>query len=87
MHTWCRPSRLEYGSRAMSRLAKQLLAKLFFQFSIFARETPPDDPYYRLGPVHTCLYVRVRETGDWDLFLGDLEWASAENGRSDRGLI
>jgi len=23
----------------------------------------PDDPYYRLGPVHTCLYVRVRETG------------------------
>jgi len=29
----------------------------------------PDDPYYRLGPVHTCLYVRVRETGDWDLFL------------------
>ena len=30
----------------------------------------PDDPYYRLGPVHTCLYVRVRETGDWDIFLG-----------------
>ena len=29
----------------------------------------PDDPYYRLGPVYTCLYVRVRETGDWDLFL------------------
>jgi len=28
----------------------------------------PDDPYHRLGPVHTCLYVRVRETGDWDLF-------------------
>ena len=28
----------------------------------------PDDPYYRLGPVHTCLYVRARETGDWDLF-------------------
>jgi hypothetical protein len=19
----------------------------------------PDDPYYRLGPVHTCLYARV----------------------------
>jgi len=30
----------------------------------------PDDPYYRLGPVLTCLYVQVRETGDWDLFLG-----------------
>jgi len=28
----------------------------------------PDDPYYRLGPVYKCLYVRVRETGDWDLF-------------------
>ena len=28
----------------------------------------PDDPYYRLGPVHTCLYVQVHETGDWDLF-------------------
>jgi len=40
----------------------------------------PDDPYYRLGPVHTCLYVRVRETGDWDLFLGPLKWARAENG-------
>jgi len=35
----------------------------------------PNDPYYRLGPVHTCLYVHVRETGDWDLFLGLLEWA------------
>jgi len=30
---------LEYGSRALSRLAKQLRAELFFQFSIFARET------------------------------------------------
>ena len=28
----------------------------------------PDDPHYRLGPVHTFLYVRVGETGDWDLF-------------------
>jgi len=28
----------------------------------------PDDPYYRLGPVCTCLYVGVRETGDCDLF-------------------
>ena len=37
-----------------------------------------DDPYYRLGPVHTCLYVRVRETGDWEFsgFLGPLECAS-----------
>jgi hypothetical protein len=31
------------------------------------------DPYYRLGPVHTCLYVGARETVDWDLFLGPLE--------------
>ena len=28
----------------------------------------PDDPYHRLGPVHTCLYDRVRDTSDWDLF-------------------
>jgi len=38
----------------------------------------PDDTYYRLGSVHTCLYVRVRETGDWDLFL--VPW----NGRGRR---
>jgi len=49
----------------------------------------PDDPYYRLGPVHTCLYVRARGTGDWDLFLGPLEWASlrAETGRADRRVL
>jgi len=23
----------------------------------------PDDLYYRHGPVHTCFYVRARETG------------------------
>jgi len=46
----------------------------------------PDDPYYRLGLVHTCLYVRVRETGDWDLFLGPLQWARAETGGADRGF-
>jgi hypothetical protein len=34
----------------------------------------PHGPSYRLGPVHTCLYVQVRETGDWDLFLGPPEW-------------
>jgi len=43
-----------------------------------------DDPYYSVGPVHTCLYVRLRETGDWDLFLGPLEWARAETGRAGR---
>ena len=47
----------------------------------------PDDPYYRLGPVHTCLYVRVRETGDWDIFLGPLEWARAETGGPDRWAL
>jgi len=35
---------------------------------------PPDDPYYRLRPVHTRLYVRVRETGDWDLFQACGKW-------------
>jgi len=34
----------------------------------------PDDPYYRLRPVHTRLYVRVRETGDWDLFRASGKW-------------
>jgi len=45
----------------------------------------PDDPYYRLGPVHTCLSVRVtvRETGEWDLLLGPLEWDRAETGGAD----
>ena len=49
----------------------------------------PDDPYYRLGPVHTCLYVRVRETGpgDWDLVLGPLEWARAETVGADRCVL
>jgi len=47
----------------------------------------PDDPYYRLGPVHTCLYVRARETGEWDLFLGPLEWARAETGGDDRWVL
>jgi len=32
----------------------------------------PHDPYYKLRPVYTGLCVRVRETGDWDLFLGPL---------------
>jgi len=46
-----------------------------------------DDPYYRLGPVHTCLYVRVRKTGHWDLFLGPLEWARAETGGTDQWVL
>jgi len=47
----------------------------------------PDDPHYRLGPVHTCLYVRLRETGDWDLFLGPLEWDRAETGGADGWVL
>jgi len=43
----------------------------------------PDDLYYRLGPIHTCHYVGARETGDWDLFLGPMEWVRAETGRAD----
>ena len=45
----------------------------------------PYDPYYRLGPVHTCLCVRVRETGDWFIFLGPLDWARAETGELTDG--
>jgi len=40
----------------------------------------PDDPHYSSGPVHTCLHVRTRETGDWDPFLGPLEQARAYTG-------
>ena len=47
----------------------------------------PDDPYYRLRPIHTCLYVRVRKTGDWELFLVSLEWARAETGEADRWVL
>jgi len=47
----------------------------------------PEDPYYRSGPVQTCLYVRVRETGDWDFFLGPLEWARAEIGGADQWVL
>ena len=47
----------------------------------------PDDSYYRLGPVHTCLYFGVLETGDLDLFLGPLEWARAETGRADQWVL
>jgi len=47
----------------------------------------PDDPFYRLEPDHMCLYVRVRETGDRNLFLGPLEWARAETGRAECGVL
>ena len=40
----------------------------------------PDDPHYGPGPVHTSLYVQLRETGDWDIFLGPPERARAETG-------
>jgi len=40
----------------------------------------PHNPSYKLGPVQTCLHVPVRETSDWDLFLGPLEWGG-------RGLV
>jgi len=46
-----------------------------------------DNPYYRRVPVHMFLYVQVRQTGDWDLFPGPLEWARAENGGADRGML
>jgi len=47
----------------------------------------PDDPHYGLGPVHTCLYVRVRETGDWDIFLGPPERARAATGGADQWVL
>jgi len=49
----------------------------------------PDHPYYRLMPVHACLYVQVCETGEWDLLLGPLKWARAETATVSwlRGVI
>jgi len=29
----------------------------------------------------------LRETGDWDLFLGPLEWARTETGGADRWVL
>jgi len=48
---------------------------------------PPDDPHYSSGPVHTCLYVRARVTGDWDIFLGPLERVRAETGGADQWVL
>jgi len=31
--------------------------------------------------------LELRETGNWDLFLGLLEWARAETGGADRGVF
>ena len=41
MYKWCQPSRLQYGSRAPDHEGTGLVRELFFQFGIFARETPP----------------------------------------------
>jgi len=49
----------------------------------------PWDTHYQF-PIKTLLsslYVPVRETGDWDLFLGPLEWARAETGGADRRVL
>ena len=42
----------------------------------------PDDTYYRLGPVHTCLYARACR-----LVTGPLELTRAETGGADRGEL
>ena len=69
---------------AISRFLCNVFPRMAPQFFWSARllstalRYSPDEPYYRLGPVHTCLYVRVRETGDWDIFL--VPW----NGRGRR---
>jgi len=43
------------------------------------------DPYYKTGPVQTCLYVRVRETGDWDLFQCPLACVRTQTGELTEG--
>jgi len=41
-----------------------------------------DDPYLS---IRVSTY-ELRETGDWDLFLGPLELARAETGGADQGV-
>jgi len=40
----------------------------------------PDDPYYGLGLSIRLSIFELRETGDWDIFLGSPERARAETG-------
>ena len=47
----------------------------------------PDDPHCGPGPVHTSLYVELRETGDWVIFLGSPERARAETGGADQWVL
>jgi len=54
-----------------------IFGHLFLNF--FHKHTPWDT-HYQFSIKTLFSYVRARETGDWDLFLGPLEWARAETG-------
>ena len=58
-------------ARSTIHVSRPFMGKLWHEVPVASRCTPcyyPDDANYRLGSVHTCLYVRGRETGEWNLF-------------------
>ena len=49
--------------------------------------TPLMTPTTALGLSIRLSMFELRETGDWDIFLGPLEWASAETGGADQWVL
>ena len=49
--------------------------------------TPLMTPTTALGLSIRLSVFELRETGDWDLFLGPLEWARVETGGGDRWVL
>ena len=47
----------------------------------------PDDPHTDLGLSIRLSMFELRETGDWDIFLGPPERARAETGGSDQWVL
>ena len=47
----------------------------------------PDDPHYGLGPSIRLSMFELRETSDWDIFLGPPERARTETGGADQWVL
>jgi len=79
------PSCVTYVTKEHFTLVKRALAYLAVSLKkIQGKKTEGEK---RQTNKRTCLYVRVLETGDWDLFLGPLEWARAETGGADQWVL
>ena len=61
----------------------QMLSSYFYVSQV-SRQTYIETMQPRLFEEWSSLYVRVRETGDWDIFLGPPERARAETGGAAR---